>query len=335
MTHHGPRAGDGLVRAPKVVAFGGGHGLSVSLTALRRVTDHLTAVVTVADDGGSSGRLRQELGCLPPGDLRMALAALCSDDHVGRTWARVLQSRFGGDGVLAGHAIGNLLIAGLWQQLDDPVAGLDMVGDLLRTRGRVLPMSGVPLDIEADVIGLDPVAPDEVATLRGQATVAKTRSTVQSVRLIPESPPARPEAVQAVMEADSLVLGPGSWFTSVIPHLLVPDLAEAIVSTRAQRVLVLNVAPADETDGFSASRHIELLSEHAPRLRLDVVIADAGFAGSDPHLESWVASLGARLLSADVAMRDGTPRHDPNRLAAVFSEILEPIDPPTTQWQDE
>lgn len=317
------RPGRDLFRAPRVVAFGGGHGLSVLLTALRRLTDQLTAVVTVADDGGSSGRLRDEFGCLPPGDLRMALAALCSDDHVGRTWARVLQSRFGGDGSLAGHAIGNLLIAGLWQQLDDPVAGLDMVGDLLRTRGRVLPMSSVPLEIEADVIGLDPVAPDELATLRGQATVAMTRSTVQSVRLIPASPPARPEAVDAVMAADSIMLGPGSWFTSVIPHLLVPDLAEAIVTTKAQRVLVLNLAPADETDGFSASRHIELLAEHAPRLRLDVVVADKGFASSDPHLEAYVASLGARLLSADVAMRDGTPRHDPNRLAAVLSEVLE------------
>ena len=147
-----------LHELPRVVALGGGHGLAASLTALRRVTDRLTAVVTVADDGGSSGRLRQEFDILPPGDLRMALAALCSDDHVGRTWASVLQARFRGDGPLGGHAIGNLLIAGLWQQLGDPVEGLDMVGDLLRTRGRVLPMSAVPLEIEADVLGLDPFA---------------------------------------------------------------------------------------------------------------------------------------------------------------------------------
>lgn len=315
-------APQGLGSLPRVVAFGGGHGLAASLTALRRVTDQLTAVVTVADDGGSSGRLRREFGCLPPGDLRMALAALCSDDQVGRTWARVLQSRFGGEGALAGHAIGNLLIAGLWQQLDDPVAGLDMVGDLLRTRGRVLPMSSVPLEIEADVIGLDPLAPDEVCTLSGQATVAKTRATVQAVRLVPDQPPARPEAVRAVLEADAIVMGPGSWFTSVIPHLLVPDLAHAITNTNAQRVLVLNVAPADETDGFSASRHIELLAEHAPRLRLDVVIADARFAGTDPHLEAYAASLGATVHRADVSLRDGSPRHDPNRLAAVYSEVL-------------
>lgn len=311
-----------LPRLPRVVALGGGHGLAVSLKALRRVTDRLTAVVTVADDGGSSGRLRQELDCLPPGDLRMALAALCSDDHVGRTWASVLQARFHGDGPLGGHAIGNLLIAGLWQQLDDPVAGLDMVGDLLRTRGRVLPMSSVPLDIEADVVGLDPLEPDEVCTLSGQATVAKTRAVVQAVRLIPDRPPARPEVLNAVREADSVILGPGSWFTSVIPHLLVPDLARALLETKAQRVLVLNIAPAEETDGFSPSRHIELLAEHAPGLTLDVVIADASFADTDHHLEAYVASLGGRLVTADVRARDGSPTHDPNLLAAVFSEVI-------------
>ncbi len=308
---------------PKVVAFGGGHGLSASLTALRRVTDNLTAVVTVADDGGSSGRLRRELGCLPPGDLRMALAALCSDDQEGRTWANVLQSRFTGDGALSGHAIGNLLIAGLWQQLG-PVAGLDMVADLLGTRGRVLPMSSIPLEIEADVIGLEDGTPDEIATLSGQATIASTAGTVQSVRLIPHGPPACEEAVAAIMDADCIVLGPGSWFTSVIPHLLVPDLARAIHNTTAQRILVLNIAPADETHGFSASRHIELLAEHAPGLRLDVVIADDGFAGTDPHLERYAASLGARLVVADIGVRDESPRHDPNRLASVFSEVLAP-----------
>jgi uncharacterized cofD-like protein len=116
---------------PAVVAFGGGHGLAASLTALRRVTDHLTAIVTVADDGGSSGRLRDELGCLPPGDLRMALAALCGDDESGRTWADVLQYRFNSTGPLDDHAIGNLLIVGLWERLGDPVAGLDMVAKLL------------------------------------------------------------------------------------------------------------------------------------------------------------------------------------------------------------
>lgn len=311
-----------LPQLPKVVALGGGHGLSASLTALRRVTDRLTAVVTVADDGGSSGKLREEFDILPPGDLRMALAALCSDDHVGRTWASVLQARFKGDGPLAGHAIGNLLIAGMWQQLGDEVAALDMVGDLLRTRGRVLPMSSVPLEIEADVLGLDPFAPDELNTLTGQSTVARAHATVQAVRLAPESPPARPEAVEAILDADSVVLGPGSWFTSVIPHLLVPGLREAMTETRAQRILVLNIAPADETSGFTASRHIELLADHAPGVRFDLVIADARFVDQDPHVADYVRSLGGELVVADVASRDGTATHDTNRLAAVFTEVI-------------
>ena len=307
---------------PAVVAFGGGHGLSASLSALRRVTDRLTAVVTVADDGGSSGRLREELDCLPPGDLRMALAALCGDDPSGRTWADVLQYRFAGSGPLRDHAIGNLLIAGLWERLGDPVAGLDMVAGLLGAKGRVLPMAAVPLQIVADVIGLDPVHPDEVADVRGQAAVAKTTAEVQAVRLEPADPPACLESVESVLAADWAVLGPGSWFTSVIPHLLVPRLAEAIEQTAAQRILTLNLEPAGETAGFSPAKHIELLAEHAPNLRLDVVLADASFAGDDPHLDRWARSLGAELVVADLAARDGSPRHDTLRLASAYAEIM-------------
>ncbi len=127
-----------------VVAFGGGHGLHASLSALRRVTNDLTAVVTVADNGGSSGRLRAEFDVLPPGDLRMALAALCRDDEWGNTWAEVLQHRLAGDGELRDHVVGNILIVGLWELLGDPVAGLDWIGRLLNAHGRVLPMSVTP-----------------------------------------------------------------------------------------------------------------------------------------------------------------------------------------------
>ena len=307
---------------PRVTALGGGHGLAASLSALRRLTDRLTAIVTVADDGGSSGRIRDEFGGLPPGDLRMALAALCGDDHSGRTWAQILQTRFPGEGPLGGHAIGNLLIAGIWQRLGDPVAGLAMVGDLLNSRGRVLPMSTVPLGIEADVVGLDASSPDELCTLAGQATVAKTRGQVQGVRLVPDDPSACPQAVEAILESDVVVLGPGSWFTSVMPHLLVPDLREAIETTQARRVLTMNIRPADETQGYSASRHLELLAEHAPRLRLDNVIVDRSFVKADRHLEAFAESLGADLVVADVAMRDGSARHDPLRLAAALRDVM-------------
>lgn len=306
---------------PRVTALGGGHGLSATLQALRQITDQLTAVVTVADNGGSSGRLRRELGGLPPGDLRMALAALCSDDTAGRQWASVLQSRFHSSGPLNGHAIGNLLIEGVWQQLDT-VAGLDLVGRLLEVQGRVLPMSLQPLSIEADVIGVDPDHPDEASVVRGQHEVAVTRGQVQTIRLVPDTPTACPEALAAIRDADFVLLGPGSWFTSVLPHLLVPDLAEAIISTSGRRILTLNVAPAGETEGLSPANHLEVLAEHAPRLRFDTVVADETFAADDPHLVDFAANLGAELVIADVRRHDGTARHDPLRLASVFSELM-------------
>jgi uncharacterized cofD-like protein len=296
--------------------------LAASLSALRRVTDRLTAVVTVADNGGSSGRLRAELNCLPPGDLRMALAALCGDDESGRTWADVLQSRFASQGPLADHAIGNLLIAGLWERLGDPVAGLDMVAKLLGAKGRVLPMASVPLEIVAEVIGLNPLSPDEISAVRGQEQVAKTTAEVQSVHLVPADPPSCPDSIDAVLAADWVILGPGSWFTSVIPHLLVPELADAIQTTRAKRLLTLNLEPAGETAGFTASRHVELLAEHAPHLRLDVVLADSSFSADDPHLASYAESLGAELVVADLAARDGSPRHDLLRLASAYAEVM-------------
>ncbi|MFZ1412705.1 MAG: 2-phospho-L-lactate transferase CofD family protein, partial [Micropruina sp.] len=193
---------------------------------------------------------------------------------------------------------------------------------LLHVQGRVLPMAAVPLVIEADVIGADPDRPDELSLVRGQAKVAKVKGEVLSVRLVPENPPCRPEVIASVAEADFLIFGPGSWFTSVIPHLLVPELAAAIHASPARRILTMNLIPADETDGLSASRHLEVLAEHAPELRLDLVVVDPTFAAGDTHLEAFAASLGARLVVEDVRMRDGSPRHDPYRLAAVYAELL-------------
>jgi uncharacterized cofD-like protein len=236
---------------PKVVALGGGHGLFASLSALRRVTRQLTAIVTVADDGGSSGVLRRDFGVLPPGDLRMALAALCGDDAWGTTWSRVVQHRFEGRGGLGGHAVGNVLIVALWELLGDTVQGLDWVGRLLGAHGRVLPMASVPLDLVAEVEGADPDRPGQITLVRGQVACASTTGRVRSVSLIPADPPACPQAVAAVATADWVVFGPGSWFTSILPHLLVPELAEALITTPARRVVALNLVPqAGETDGF-------------------------------------------------------------------------------------
>jgi uncharacterized cofD-like protein len=318
-------AGAGRPLSRKVVALGGGHGLYASLSALRRVTRQLTGIVTVADDGGSSGRLRRQFGVLPPGDLRMALAALCGDDAWGNTWSQVVQHRFTGEEELGGHAVGNLLIVALWELLGDTVQGLDWVGRLLGAHGRVLPMSAVPLDLAAQVEGADPAFPDELTTVRGQVACATTTGRVRSVSLIPADPPACQEALTAVRSADWVVLGPGSWFTSVIPHLLVPQLADALLATPARRLVALNLAPqAGETDGFSPHTHLEVLAEHAPELTIDVVLADRrAAAGTAAELEKAATLMGGRLVLADLGMADGSPRHDPRRLAGAFAQIFE------------
>jgi len=311
------------VTSPVVVALGGGHGLAASLTALRLLTDRITAVVTVADDGGSSGRLRDEFGVLPPGDLRMALAALCDDTEWGLQWRDVLQHRFAGDGQLAGHAVGNLLIVSLWDLLGDTVGGLDLVGRLLNARGRVLPMASVPLNIEANVMGADPDHPFEITSVLGQAAVATTRGRVLSVRLNPQEPPACDEAVAAIQAADWVILGPGSWFTSVIPHLLVPGIHDALVNTSAKRVLTLNlVMNTVETVGFSAKNHLEVLAAHAPELRLDVVLADPDVVGDEALLRRVAGDMGAELVLASVGDRERRGQHDSLRLAAAYRDII-------------
>lgn len=315
--------------AQAAVALGGGHGLAATLSALRRLHDELTiddltAVVTVADNGGSSGRLRGEFGVLPPGDLRMALAALCGDDEWGRTWADVVQHRFSGDGDMEGHVVGNLLIVSLWELMGDHVRALDWVGRLLGAHGRVLPMATTPMDITARIRGADPADPAGVAVVRGQVEVASSAGQIESVALVPEHPEACAEAVEAIRSAEWVVLGPGSWFTSVIPHLMVPGLRRALAETSGHLVVVLNLeAQAGETTGFGPEDHLAALYEHAPDLRVHAVLVDEGSVGDDrDRLAKVVADRGARLVVADVAV-PGEPRHDPDRLAAAFRRIVE------------
>lgn len=316
---------------PKVVALGGGHGLAASLSALRRIAGRLTAVVTVADDGGSSGRLRRELGVLPPGDLRMALAALCGDDDWGRTWARVLQHRFKA-GELHNHAAGNLLIVALWDLLseragehDHLIEGLDWVGRLLGAQGRVLPMALVPMNIEAQVASLRRSANGArpIRTVTGQHAVATVDGDVIAVGLTPPDPPACPEALAAIGEAEWVVMGPGSWFSSVLPHLMVPELREALTATPALRAVTLNLSPeGGETMDFTPEMHLEVLGAYAPDLRIDLVIADQGSVPDEPLLRRVAAEMGAELIVGDVAARDGTPRHDPELLGWTFARAL-------------
>ncbi len=306
---------------PSVVALGGGHGLAASLTALRSVTTDLTAVVTVADNGGSSGRLREEFGVLPPGDLRMALAALCGDDRWGQTWARVLQHRFESDGEMDGHSMGNLLIVTLWDLLHDHVDGLEWVAGLLGARGRVLPMALSPLDITAEVRGAHEDA-QEVSTVRGQVAVATTTGEVLSVSLVPEDASACPEALAAISSADFVVIGPGSWYSSVIPHLLVPELREALCSTPGRVIVSMNLEPhTDETRGYDLADHLEVLLRHAPDLRVHTVLADPTAVRDHARLGAAVSGAGARLEIAEVASaRPGV--HDAQKLAAVYARLL-------------
>ena len=306
---------------PSVVALGGGHGLAASLSALRRITTNLTAVVTVADNGGSSGRLRGEFGVLPPGDLRMALAALCGDDRWGQTWARVLQHRFASEGELDGHVVGNLLIVALWELLGDHVDGLDWVAGLLGARGRVLPMATTPLDITARVA--PPEGDDEVVTVRGQVEVATAPGPVLSVHLDPSDPPACPEALEAVRRADWVVLGPGSWYSSVLPHLLVPDLRDALASTPARLVVAMNLEPhLDETPGMTAADHFAVLLQQAPELKVDSVLADPTSVVDLDRLREEVDVAGARLELADVALEGAPGHHDAEKLARAYARII-------------
>jgi len=302
---------------PAVVALGGGHGLAASLSALRRLTPKLTAIVTVADNGGSSGRIRRQFGGLPPGDLRMALAALCGDDDWGATWSSVSQHRFGGAGDLAGHAVGNVLLAALWEITGDPVAGLDWMGRLLQTHGRVLPMSELPLEIVATVRG-----PDGVREVAGQEAVATCGDEILDVRLLPDPPQACPAAVAALRAADIAVLGPGSWYTSLLPHLLVPDLAAAVINGPQRRIVVLNlVGQPGETAGFDPPRHLDVLAEHVPGLRIDHVLADSSAQPWEAGLRRSAAALGADAHFEEVSDPRLPGHHDPVRLAGALAKL--------------
>lgn len=332
--------------AIRVVAFGGGHGLSASLRALRHSARDLdldiTAIVTVGDDGGSSGRLRVERDALlPPGDLRQALAALADDHPTHRLTASLMQHRFAamsmalpepvtGRGprierradrsqdTLAGHAVGNLLLLGLIEMLGDPVAALDHAAEMVGARGRVLPMARHAVGIEADVVAAD----GGRVTISGQHSVAVADGRVASLRLVPADPPVCPEAVEAVRSADWLIFGPGSWYTSVLPHLLVPELAAAIVASPARRLVTLNLSPDRETAGLSTADHLAALHWYLPQLRVDTVLADAKWVGEPEPVRAAAQALGAELVLVPVAVADGSPRHDPESLGAALVPVL-------------
>jgi uncharacterized cofD-like protein len=326
----GPRRA--LSSPRRAVALGGGHGLAANLRSLRLLVDDITAVVTVADDGGSSGRIRAELPVLPPGDLRMALAALCEDSDWGAFWHDAVQHRFVTEGDLDGHALGNLMIVAMWQILDDPIAGLDRIGELLGARGRVLPMALDPLDIEAQVAFADGTR----GTVRGQAHVAKVPGRVEAMRLIPERPRVPQEVLSAIAEADWVIVGPGSWYTSVLPHLQIPEIAEALRTTRAHRCVVMNLSSGgEEIEGMRSQDLLRVLLDSAPETSFDTVIADPTALEDAVELAEFARTRGIRTLLRQVSVGGGVPVHDPVRLAAAYRDVFDGVYGDVEGTQDE
>lgn len=309
---------------PRVVALGGGHGLAVTLSSLRDLTSNITAIVTVADNGGSSGRLREEFPIYPPGDLRMALAALCGDDEWGRSWAEIIQYRFTSDGPLDNHAVGNLLLAALWDRDEDPVAGLDRVGSLLKVVGRVLPMAAEPLDIEATF-----ATNDGEKVVRGQVQVATAEGRLKSLRILPDNPSSRPEALDAIAHAELITIGPGSWFSSVLPHLLVPQQAKALSTSKAKKVLLLNLEghpstmESGEFAGHSAEEHLRIVKSYAPDLSFDYIVADSSVVRDAQALSTLAREYGGELITSDLRTKPGSVRHDRGKLTSLFAHIIQ------------
>jgi uncharacterized cofD-like protein len=303
--------------SPAVVALGGGHGLANALRALRRVTHNLTAIVGVADDGGSSGRLRAEFGVLPPGDLRMALAALCADDEWGQTWSRVIQHRFTGSGELAGHSLGNLLMTALWQEADETVTGLTWMAALLEAHGTVLPCSVTPLDIHART--------SSGKIINGQVNIASAQEPFAEVWIQPTNPEPCQQALDAIRHADAIVLGPGSWYTSVIPHLLIDAQRQELERSCATRILIANVQPNldRETMGMPIADHVELIHHYAPSLTFSAVIADPQHVTDIPQLQRAASRVGADLILIPVESQREPGHHDPDLLSMALRTAME------------
>jgi uncharacterized cofD-like protein len=295
----------GQVQGPRVVAIGGGHGLAVTLRAVRKYAGSVTAIVSVADDGGSSGRLRKELGIVPPGDLRKCLVALSDgSSNSARRLAAAFEYRFESD-ELSGHALGNLVIAGLMASTGDLQIALDEAGELLRTAGRVLPAAAEPVLL---------VAETGSGEVRGQTAVMSTPG-IEHVSIIPPDVAAPAEAIEAIEEADQVVFGPGSLFTSVLAALAVPEITTAVSKCTAKRVYVANLRQqTGESAGMDVGEHVSALMRHG--VMIDVVVADTtsiGLGDTD--------GFGVEVVEAKVAKPNGLA-HDPGKLAEVLAGLV-------------
>lgn len=316
-----------------IVAIGGGTGLPLLLRGLRCALfppsegplprcerDHLTALVTVADDGGSSGRLRKAYGILAPGDIRNCLVALAEDAQR----AAMFDFRFEGRGGLAGHSLGNLILAALSRLEDRFPMAVERAGDMLCIRGRVLPATGADVRLRAELA--------DGSHVEGESRIAPARGRIRRVRLVPEDVPALPEAQRAIAGAELVVIGPGSLYTSLIPVLLVRGIAEAIVRSRAHVVLVMNLmTEPGETDGMTAGDHVRAVLRHAPGLPIHDVLLTASpissgllgahaASGAQPVAADLaeLRALGCRPVQRQMLAVGDKIRHDPHRLAAAI-----------------
>ena len=308
-------------RGPRVVAIGGGHGLSVLLRGLKEHTHNITAVVTVADDGGSSGRLRTQLGILPPGDIRNCLAALSNDEAL---LTQLFQYRFSGAPELEGHSFGNLFITALTEITGSFEEAIAESGRALSVSGRVLPSTLNNVQLVADM--RLPQVVNEVR-VEGESHIPEMAGRVRRVWLDPNDPPVFPPVVQALLNADMIVVGPGSLYTSLLPNLLVPDLLAALRASRALKIYVSNLATqVGETDLYSCFDHVRALEEHVGEGLFDVVLCNEDYSGQLSANTQWVRAEGddardKRLYCADLPEKDRPWRHDPSKLARVLMDL--------------
>ena len=320
-----------LARGPRIVALGGGTGLSTLLRGLKAYSANITAVVAVADDGGSSGRLRQQLGIVPPGDIRNCIAALADAEPL---MTQLMQYRFPPGSGLDEHAFGNLFIAAMTAVTGDFDEAVRESNRVLAVRGQVLPATSVPLNLSGRL------ASGRVVT--GQAALSRAGESITRVQIDPADVRANPEALERILEADLIVIGPGSLFSSVIPNLLITDIHDALSAAEGLRVYVCNVATQPgETGGFNASRHLTTLFDHGGDGLIDIVLANrnlaarrpAGWQGQPVELDTrGLEELPVVIVEDDVVDDQNAHHHDPDKLAAVLLRLLEE-DRPARQRQ--
>jgi len=318
------RASTRLARGPRIAAVGGGNGLAALLSGLKARTSNITAVVTMADDGGSSGRLRRDMGLPPPGDIRNCLVALADDESL---MSRLFQYRFA-DGGLEGHSFGNLFVAALAEVTGDFERAVQESTRVLKVRGRVLPSTLDDVVLHAQL--------EDGGLVSGESTITACDRLPRRVWLTPEEPHALPQAVDAVLRADMVVLGPGSLYTSVVPNVLIPAVRDALARTRGWVVYVCNVmTEPGETDGYTAGDHLEALYRHGLAGMVDIVMVNDGpvtgdsaaayeRAGATPVAvdEERLATMGVRVVRGDFAQMGQAVRHDPVRLSDALLRIL-------------